>query len=458
MESRFLRIAAVAAPVTVFLIVYLANAGHGFLLDDFDWVLNSRVRQLSDIPHALGGWSGFFRPVVGATFTVDEWLFGARPFGYALTNILLALACGWAVSFLARGFSLSRGAAALAGLVWLMNLYFTRTAIMWISGRTALVVTLFGVLSAGWLMRGRVAAAVGCLLLALLAKEEAVLLPVILLGWLAIARSTTGRSPIPIGRWCILASGALALYLAVRALTPAMMPATAPDYYRFTFAPAAIGRNLAEYADRTSTLAVVVMVLAMALLGWRRRLFDQNSRLAVLCGLVWLIGALGLACILPVRSDLYAAVPGAGICLVAAAVVDRLWDASTTVRRRRALVAAIALPILLSPAYWLRTQRLSRQAEFSATALVDLDALTRHLPGDAHVRIDDVVQQPGKRLPNMAGAFGAQLGAAYELQTGRRLDLALEWEIAPEDRASDAAKPGPHLRLAVIDGRLQSVR
>ena len=440
----------------MFLTVYLANAGHGFLLDDYDWVLHSRVRRLADIGPALGAWSGFFRPVVAATFTVNEWMTGARPFGFAIGNIALALACAWAVSSLVRGFNLSWGASALAAFLWLMNLYFTRMAVMWISGRTALVVTICAAVSAGWVMRGRLLPGAIFLVLALFAKEEAVLLPVAVSIWIVLARRITGTAPVPLGRWIGVSIAALALYLAVRNLTPALTPMNAPDYYRFTFDAGVVLRNIGEYADRSSTLAVGISLLAIILLGWSRPFAASRTRFAVSCGVAWTVVSLGLAYFLPVRSDLYAAVAGVGASLAAAAVIDPLWAHAPAVRRRRALIAAVLLPVLMFPVYWQRTQRLARQARFASTTLVDLESLTRDLSDGARVRIDDAVPEIGTRVPTMAGGFGAQLSAAYELRTGRRLDLVLTSDIPDEARDADAARA---VRiLAVIDGRLQRVR
>ena len=450
--GRPLAAATFAVPILVFLIVYLANAGRGFLLDDFDWVLHSRVRQISDIRGALGAWSGFFRPVVGVTFTINEWLFGTHAYGYAITNMALALACAWAIGFLARGFALTRGAAALAGILWLMNLYVPRSSIMWISGRTALLVVIAGVLSAGWLVRGRLMPALGWLVVALLAKEEAVLLPIVLLGWLLVARSIAGRPPVPIGRWIAGSGAVLALYLVLRSGSSAMTPATAPDYYRFTFDLQAIWKNVTEYADRTSTLAVVAALLSAVVLGWRGR--DDQSRIAIRSGLIWLAGTLALAVVLPVRSDLYAAVPAVGASLAAAALIDRFWAASTPSRQRTACAIAIAISVLLAPAYWLRTQRLARHASFSTRALDELEMRTRDLPPGTRVRVEEApVESVGAE--SMGASFGAQVGSALELRLGRRIDIELLSHLTQEERDADAAKPGPVVTIHVVAGQFK---
>lgn len=192
MDHKLARVAA-GLPIGLFFIVYGIRAGHGFVQDDSTRVLHSRSRDLVDLGRLLVSDNGFYRPVVSLSFAVNEWMFGAAPLGYGMTNIALALGCAGAVAMLVRAFGLSRGAAWLGGLLWLMNFYFTKTAILWISGRTALLVTLLGVLAAAALVRQHLTAALLLLALAMFAKEEAVLLPFILAAWLGIWRSGRRR-------------------------------------------------------------------------------------------------------------------------------------------------------------------------------------------------------------------------------------------------------------------------
>ena len=91
---------------------------------------------------------------------------------------------------------------------------------MWISGRTALLLTLFAVLAAIAAARGRPAAAALLAFAAMLSKEEAVLLPVALLVILALAaperlpaeaqavsRAKAGWRPVVLGGIYFAAAG-----------------------------------------------------------------------------------------------------------------------------------------------------------------------------------------------------------------------------------------------------------
>ena len=85
------RLAAIAAvvPFVVFAAVYVPMAGHGLIQDDFSWILRSRVASLTDVIALFRSDNGFYRPVVSLTFAVNEWMFGATPYGYGLTNAAL---------------------------------------------------------------------------------------------------------------------------------------------------------------------------------------------------------------------------------------------------------------------------------------------------------------------------------------------------------------------------------
>ncbi len=131
----------------------------------------------------------FFRPLTTATYALDYFLWGLRPFGFHLTNLLLHLACCLAVFALARRETGSPAAALAGSLLFAVHPVHVES-VAWISGRTDLLATLFVLLA--FLARDRVAAApaparavmlsVACFLLGLLAKEVAATLPLLLLA------------------------------------------------------------------------------------------------------------------------------------------------------------------------------------------------------------------------------------------------------------------------------------
>src|SRR5262249_54456455 len=148
----------------------------------------------------------------------------------------------------------------IASFVWAINPHGINMAVVWLSGRTALCLTLFSLLAAIACVRQRHGLAAFAIALALLSKEEAVALPFVLLAWTWTLERERPRLAV-----VAVTLAPLVLYLAVRALTPAFTPATAPVFYRFTTDPSTLVRNLAEYFDRSSTIAIAVTAVAAAL-------------------------------------------------------------------------------------------------------------------------------------------------------------------------------------------------
>jgi hypothetical protein len=433
----------------VFVLVYATAVGHGFVLDDFSWIMRSRARQTADWPRLFLTSIGFYRPLVALSFAANYALFGNHPLGYGLTNLALAILCGALIARLLLTVGLARGPAIFGAFVWLLNFHGINMAILWNSGRTALLLIAGSVAAAIAVVEGKIVLAVLCLLAALFSKEEAVMLPAVLVTWGFLLKDR----PRPTAETLKLLLGAalaLTVYLILRAHSGAMTPLTAPDYYRPTFEPTHVFRNFTEYADRTLTFAAVVTLLALAVLG---RGNPGTVRWDIVkCALVWIVGSFALTLFVPGRSSLYVCLPSVGSALMSAAVVANLWNRATQDARRRALVLAIVIPLVCAPLYVARNGRYVDLAEFSARALADMEALTADLPADAPVvLIDDRTSRV-----NLESTFGTLVDEAYELETNRRLRL---WIEPPLD---DAEKAGMHRpcagcerrRLAVRSGRL----
>jgi hypothetical protein len=443
--------AVYVAPFAIFLAVYLPAAGHGFIKDDFLWVLQSRVRTLGDFLHLFREDNGFYRPIVSATFAVDEWLFGAHALGYGVTNVVLALACCGAIVSLARAVGMARGAAWLAASLWLLNFKFTRMGVLWICGRTSLVAALFATMAASALMRGRLIWATVWMAVALFSKEEALPVVVILAVWLVVLPPNRAARRVRAVAWLVCAAAAASLYLVARAQTGAMTPSSAPDVYRYGVSLPGFARNIAEYADRSMTLAVAVTLLAVGVLGWSRTRPGDRAGRIVLCGLAWLVLGFAPTILLPVRSDLYACLPSIGACLPAGAIVSEAWATSSDPRRRRALVGALVLLALLAPVHYMRTLHWVRPAELSSRVLDELQARTATLPEGSRVVIEYDSSDPESNLDD---AFGSHLRVAFRVRTGRELDISM----SPLPNGSSSSPPCATCdptRFVVVHGRLQ---
>src|SRR5581483_353522 len=344
--------AGLAVPFVVFLIVYAPAAGHGFLSDDFRWILNSRVVSVADVRRVFTLSDGFYRPIVSFTFAADRALFGLNPRPYGWTNLAFAVFTAALIWRLAIAIGLDPWSAAAAGLIWLFNFHGINLSILWISGRTALVLAFFAIACSICLMRRHVGWATIFLSLAFFSKEEAFTLPIVLAVWQwCLEDSPRSKRFAGLLKWMFLSSIVAAVYLVCRAHTTAMTPSTAPSYYRFTFAPSVVLRNAFEYADRAATTSLIVCVLGFLALWPTAWHFDERSRRIIAASLVWLIMGYAITVFLPVRSSLYCIVPSVGACLIAATFLRRMWLFSDAAHRRRAAFAAVLLPILSIPVY-----------------------------------------------------------------------------------------------------------
>ena len=450
------RLCALAGLALVALVVvYAPDMGRGFVRDDFAWIAGSRVDGPAQLVDLFQRDNGFYRPLVGLSFALDQWLHGLRPFGYAATNLLLVVLGAAAVGWLARALGLGPEASLAAACVWAFNPHGIGGAVMWISGRTVLLLTLLAVLAALAFVRGRLAAAALLVFLALLSKEEATLLPLVLALWVAL-----GLRPEERGGWrrglVALAAFApgLASYLLLRAGTGAYWPHRVPDFYQPTFDPATLLRNLLEYADRALTFPAAVVLLAALVAGaWPR--LDSGTRRVGALGLAWLVGGYGLTLFLPVRSSLYAVLPSVGGALAAAALLSALVSASDgRARRRLAFAALVALPALV-PLLHSRNVRLRHTAELSARTLAAVSVTTPELAAGTPL----VLRDSGARV-NLRSAFGTLAETAVRLHTG--VAGAHVWiEPPPPDwRAAGLRPPRAGLRIEIelCDGQPVRVR
>ena len=378
---------AAAVPCILFLGVYLTAVGRGFLKDDFGWIAGARVESWHDVLGLFTTNVGFYRPLVSLTFAADHALWGLNPVGYGMTNLALALAGAAALYALVRRLALPRHAALLAASVWALNFHAVNMALLWLSGRTALLLVLFALATAHAMLRGRHLLAGVCCLCALLSKEEAVALPLL---WTVYTDLTTrgpgtGSLPIRLGRtWPLWA--ALGLYAVLREQSGAFSAANAPSYYQFSFAPALVARNAAEYADRAGTTAAIAILVLLAATGWRRLRFEPAERRAALLAALWIPASYALTLFLPVRSSLYALLPSIGAALLAAVAASSAARARPE-HVRRATAALLVLVLLLAPVYLARNRRWTEAADLSSAVMTIVQKAVTARPGGGHVAL-----------------------------------------------------------------------
>ena len=224
---------------------------------------NSRIDSVADVFRLFRITDGFYRPLVSLTFGLDRLAFGINPRPYGWTNVGLVLIGALLIRQLAMTLGLTRGAGTLAASLWFLNFHGINQSILWVSGRTSLLVACAGTACAIFIVQRRLLWAVVFLALACFAKEEALTLPFVLAAWLYILGQGILNQDDPASRirtmatWLLGSAVVIASYLAIRSQTGAMTPATAPDYYQFTFEPAVVLRNALEYANRAVTTPAI---------------------------------------------------------------------------------------------------------------------------------------------------------------------------------------------------------
>jgi len=426
------------AGLALILSVYGCDAGHGFVKDDFGWILSSR--DLSNLLHAP---TGFFRPVVSLSFAFNYAVFDTRPLGYGLTNLVLLLACTGLMAGLLGATGARREVAVAGALVWALNFQGINMAVLWISGRTALLLTLWAVASAWAWQRGARVTAAGLAALAMLSKEEAFVLPAVLTLWAFIDQAGTegARSWSRIWRrtwplWIVAA-----LCFALRLQSGALTPATAPPFYRYRFDLEMLAGNMLSYLDRVATTPVLALLVFWLVAGAPRAPMSSRFRLMSLKGVAWLVLAFVPTILLPVRSSLYAVMPSVGVVMIVAALANDLVPGLSAPALKRSTIALTLIFVLLLPVYRLRNERYVREAELSASIVAELAKLAASHPAGGLVVIRDV--RTGAR-PTAEQAFGPGADTAAALMTSGKLRV---WIDPPPSEL--AGTPAPDLSRAI---------
>ena len=398
---------AAAAIVAIFLVVYLPDVGHGFIADDFRWIVESRVESTGDLVTLFSSNVGFYRPLTSLSFAADYAAWGSNAFGYGMTNLALCLACAMALCAVALRLGLSRQAALVAAGVWLLNFHAINMSVLWLSGRTALLAGLFALATALAVLGGRGLLAGVLALCAMLSKEEAVALPVLFSLFLVIEERRPASLLRAVPMWI-----ALGVYSILRLQSGAFWAADAPSYYQFSFVPAVVGRNVLEYADRAGTVFVAVGLIFILATRTSWSAIDEGERRGLRFAAIWIAAMYALTVFLPVRSSLYALLPSLGTALALGAVATAAWRRNPA-RIRRVAIALLVVAVALVPAYRARNGRWVRLAELSTGVMRTIAADAReHPPG--HVVLVDA---PGERF-NLTAAFGNLLPEALHMLVG----------------------------------------
>ena len=210
MRGSKMRVVAVVL-AAIFAAIYADGLGRGFVKDDFRWIAAADIHSAGDLQRIFATNVGFYRPLVTLSFAIDRGVWNLDPRGYAFTNLMLLVADAGLLFALARRLSLSSAASLFAVAAWMFNFHGINMALLWLSGRTALLLCLFSTTAVlAWLRSLRLAAVL-LTCAAMLCKEEAVVLPLLLplLGAVAGGERDTSTRRALLQSWPLWAVGVL---------------------------------------------------------------------------------------------------------------------------------------------------------------------------------------------------------------------------------------------------------
>jgi hypothetical protein len=407
--------------------VYLPDVGRGFIKDDFRWVLDGAEAMQHPLRLFWSGWTGnFYRPLVALSFGVDHTLYGLWARGYGLSNLALYVACTAMVFGVLRQLGFHPVAAAAGTFAWAINPSGLDMAVLWISGRTSLLMTLFSCAAVIAVLRRQ--RTLGCVLLAaaLFSKEDALPVPLLIAAvkWLDGRESTEWQRDL--AAMALVVAG----YFGLRAGTQAIVAASAPAFYRLTWDPRLILANTVQYLDRAGTST---LVLAVLFAGFSRAVpsVRQIDRKWLLMALAWFVAGLCITVRVPVRSSLYVVFASIAAGILFAAMVEARRQVRGE-RGDRALLCATSVVLVLIPAYGVRNDRWVEPARVSSRTF---RALLRTPALASAGRV--VFRDEGVPFSNLTAAIGGVEASALQLYTGRAIEGEVVREGAADDRAAD---------------------
>ncbi|HUG93810.1 MAG TPA: hypothetical protein VML55_23480 [Planctomycetaceae bacterium] len=351
LRSRHLpHAAALAGLAALVLLVYLPAVGFGFVNWDDPWYVQNN--PLIKSWHPAGLWrivSEFscrnYAPLTTFSLLIDHTLWGDWAGGYHLTNIALHLTNAVLVYLLLARLTSNRFVAWAAAALFAVHPVHIES-VAWISSRKGLLSAAFILASLlAWLRPVRThrheAAAIGFLVLALLAKAIAVVLPAVMLAWDRIVRREPLAQALPRQIVPGLLS-AMILFVTMSAQTSmvggvrehlswSMLDIVAVDlvilwrYVGMLVWPA--GLNVLYDVPAPTWGAAVAAAAGWAVVTWhvwRRRRTSPLVAFAALGALVFLLPVLNLTPLTTLMNDRYLYLPSVALFALAAAGLDRL--------------------------------------------------------------------------------------------------------------------------------------
>lgn len=370
--------------------VYANSLSNEFVFDDESVVLGDKsITELSNIPRYFTAQEGFhkvigryYRPVVSSTYAIDYAVWGLKPFGFHLTNVIIHVINSLLffklllMIFFNESVKIQKPklyGVIFAGLIFAVHPIHTE-AVAWVSGRTdSLSFTFFAASFIYYLKYSADRKTINIFfilfffLLSLLAKEMAISLPVIIVLYdIAVNRGIKWQL-IKKRLWIYISLGALAvIYLFLRWLILKDIPQrdtyfyfygkdtltivytmlqTLPVYFRLLAAPVSLlyhynvylpYQNSIASAEVIGALIFVVILIAAAVIIYKKYPLISFSILFVF---VTLIPVMNIVPTMNFMAERFLYIPSAAFSITLAV----LFIAFYSNKSKRILISALSV-------------------------------------------------------------------------------------------------------------------
>lgn len=347
-----------ATTVAAFVLVVYAGAFDNQAVwdDDLLTTKNAFIASLRLIPdlftHDMWSASGqathglYYRPVVMTTFALNRWVGGNTATSYHVGNVLLHVCVALAVLALARRTLPDQGPGAMTAALGFALLPTNVEAVAWTSGRFDVLVTLFAVTTVLLAPRRSAGGMIGttaCFGLALLSKESAVALPLIVLARELIFEGRPRRQSLLLYAAFFLA---LCFYFFVRHAVGLQHASivdhgwsllTSYGYAVFHYLPRGVVpihldafHPYMQPAVWQYTTGIALGLAGIVIMGWLLRRSQRACVRAAAFGWAWFLASLLPVAFagpeLDVLGDRYGYVPAVGLWIVVGAGFQALYE------------------------------------------------------------------------------------------------------------------------------------
>ena len=340
-KGRTFSILVLSTLLILQLFIYIEHVGTGFIKDDFNWLGNVIADGEVDYLKPFSESTGFYRPLISLSFGIQYQIHGMNPRPYGVFNLFIHILNILLIFLILFRNEETRSFALLVTALFALNAKANRMAIGWISARTTLLCSFF-LLLAFYLFQNLQKVRIKknknlikttiyyisiniIFFAALLSKETALGMPFfVFIYTFVVSKKKIGISKISerlygAGKSIMIFLFPLILYFLLRLNSDAFTPVNAPDFYRYTFSPLMILKNISEYIIRAGMLDIIIAVFLFATIPFITKKSKQKQKIdssPLMPGVIWFICFLLPSLLIPVRSDLYAYFPQIGFHLV----------------------------------------------------------------------------------------------------------------------------------------------